>query len=64
MPKEIKTEAEVKAESKVGVSELHVYGANGKFARTYSAEVHGSKFVDYAEEYAKKLGGKVQKYRV
>lgn len=40
---------------------LSVYDKNGNFVRTYTAEAHGKRAKEYAEEYAGKIGGTVRK---
>ena len=59
-PKEVK-----KATEKVGAKVLYVtwspVSGSGKTTREYSAELHGMKFAEKAEEFAKKKGGTVSK---
>ena len=45
-----------------GAEALDVFDANGQFVRTYSVELHGEKTVEYAEQFAKKIGGTVKKH--
>jgi hypothetical protein len=58
--------AEAKAEAKepkeVTGKALDVQTRGGGFVRTYSKEQHGANFQKFAEEFAKKIGGKVVKH--
>ena len=45
-----------------GAEALDVFDANGQFVRTYTVELHGEKIVEYAEGFAKKIGGTVKKH--
>ena len=46
---------------KVGCEALIVkYGTE---SRVYSVALHGEKFKEFAEEFARKKGGKVEKYK-
>ena len=41
---------------------LDVQTRDGGFVRTYSQDKHGKQFQSFAEEFAKKIGGKVVKH--
>lgn len=58
----VDAEAQATAE-KVGANALAVYNPRGQFVREYSVEIHGAKFKDNAEEFAKNIGGTVRKVR-
>jgi hypothetical protein len=47
-------------EKKAKQTSFDVLNRDGGYARTYSVEVHGENAEDLAEEYAKKIGGKVK----
>jgi len=53
---------EVEEEKTPSVSVVRVLKA-GKAVRDYSLEQHGKKFTDLAEEFAKKIGGNVEKVK-
>lgn len=48
--------SEVKAGK--GHTQAHVYDRNDEILRTYTEEVHGDDFVDYANEFASKEEGR------
>ena len=41
--------------------QVNVVTKKGAYVRTYSEKAHGKGFIKLAEEYAKKIGGKVEK---
>lgn len=45
-----------------GAEAVDVFDKDGQFVRTYDVELHGERMVEYAEEYAKKIGGTVKKH--
>lgn len=53
---------EVVEEKSLKVSVLGVFKGGNK-VREFSLEVHGKAFKDNAEEYAKKIGGSVEKIK-
>jgi len=56
--KQIKEEIE---EEKVKlITKADVYDKNGNFVRAYDEEIHGKDFKKLADEYAKKISGKVK----
>jgi len=51
----------IEGEEKIEVvSKANVYNKNGNFVRTYDEETHGEDFKELADQYAKKIGGKVK----
>lgn len=58
--KETKEETK-EVEKKVGAKALAVYTMKDQYIRTFSAEIHGVDFVELAEGFANKIGGKVKK---
>ena len=67
MAKKIKTDTssnavEVSDDAKIDVksAEARVYNKDGNYVRSYTHELHGKEFLDYAKEFAKKIGGSVK----
>ena len=42
------------------ITKADVYDKNGNFVRAYDEEIHGKDFKKLADEYAKKISGKVK----
>ena len=55
--KKIKVETEKKVEPKVEKNSYDVLDKNGNFVRTYSKEIQGERFAEYAKIYAEKIQG-------
>lgn len=51
---EVKDDAEIEVKPK----EVKVYDIKGNYIRTYSLEVHGKKYIELANEFAGKVGGR------
>ena len=49
-----------KAEKVEKITKADVFGEDGSYIRTYDAETHGENFEELANEYAKKISGKVK----
>ena len=54
------TKEEIKEEKVKLITKVDVYDKNGNFVRTYDEEIHGKDFKKLADEYAKKISGKVR----
>jgi sarcosine oxidase gamma subunit len=50
-----------KAAGRAGTTSVSVFGPDGNFIRSYTAERHGEAFISLAEGFAEKKGGTVRK---